>query len=586
MNKRVRITTLISIKNLTKIYELTNGRSIKALDDVSLEIGEGEIFGVLGKSGSGKTTLLRILRGVEEFNAGSFRIDDLEITLDSISDFHLNTKLKMRTAIHLQRNFGLWATTAVENLMRRLNALEVGNEMADLPEEDTSSYNEIRKEAEVFLKAVNLSHKANDLAAVLSGGEKQRLVLARQLILLGRSPVKVLLLDEPVTMSDHHLKSISLDFLKEVAQKQKTTVLITSHIPAILKYLCDRIALLKNGRVSDIGEPEPIIQKFMADINPVLPKTPHKPGKIILSARNIEAKYYDHKLHLGFHLKVPSIDLYEQEIFGVLGLSGIGKTVLLRILSGVELTKKGELIYHIDKPVNVNQLGLDSLYTRSKIGIVHQEFDLGHHSLVKNLAVSRMGIRGEGVLNAAKRKAKEYNIKEEMVDALYRLNDLPLFEVNRRLEELKIEPVILKDLFPLPSWEAIQEIVIPLFQKFQLEEEILERKAYELSGGERIRVAIILEVLAQPKILFLDEPFGDLDPLTLREVTNMLKAVNRDFGTTIVVTGHHVDFIKECAHRIAKIDEMENHSEITKIATTENEINELCDEFLSKASFK
>ena len=88
---------------------------------------------------------------------------------------------------------------------------------------------------------------------------------------------------------------------------------------------------------------------------------------------------------------------------------------------------------------------------------------------------------------------------------------------------------------------------------FNLPIELLERRSHELSSGEKIRVAIALELLSRPRVLFLDEPFGDLDPITLRGLSNVLKVVNREFKVTVVLVSHHVDFVKEVAHRAVLI---------------------------------
>ncbi|MFX1452821.1 MAG: ATP-binding cassette domain-containing protein, partial [Promethearchaeota archaeon] len=175
----------------------------------------------------------------------------------------------------------------------------------------------------------------------------------------------------------------------------------------------------------------------------------------------------------------------------------------------------------------------------------------------------------------ARKKAKELNIREEIVDVLHRLGDLPDSEVNIRLEKLGMDKSIIHDLFPIPPWSAISEIVIPIFNEFDLPQKILERKTQELSGGESIRVAIALSLLSSPKVIILDEPFGDLDPNTLRNLANMIKRVNR-MGVTIIIVSHHTEFLKEVTHRVIYMKE----GKLIKIG----EPNEITDEFLKDSS--
>ncbi|MCE8423732.1 MAG: ATP-binding cassette domain-containing protein [Candidatus Methanoperedens sp.] len=105
--------------------------------------------------------------------------------------------------------------------------------------------------------------------------------------------------------------------------------------------------------------------------------------------------------------------------------------------------------------------------------------------------------------------------------------------------------------------------------------ELLDVKPYQMSGGENVRAALSLALASKPKILLLDEPFGDLDPITLRDVANSLKNINKTFNTTIIFVSHHIDFIKEVAQRAILIDN--GH------IVMDGEPRKVCDEFV-KAS--
>ena len=116
---------VIKVSNLVKDYEVRSEK-IRVLDHIDLSVKEGEILGITGRSGSGKSTLLRIIRGVEPFQEGTMEIDGKIVTPGSGIEGEMF--LKSVTAIHLQRNFGLWNGPAIENIIRKLNYLRVGHE--------------------------------------------------------------------------------------------------------------------------------------------------------------------------------------------------------------------------------------------------------------------------------------------------------------------------------------------------------------------------------------------------------------------------------------------------------------------------
>ncbi|NMB85943.1 MAG: ATP-binding cassette domain-containing protein, partial [Methanothrix sp.] len=87
-----------------------------------------------------------------------------------------------------------------------------------------------------------------------------------------------------------------------------------------------------------------------------------------------------------------------------------------------------------------------------------------------------------------------------------------------------------------------------------LDPEVMWKLPDQLSGGERVRASLAILLAARPKILILDEPFGDIDPLTLREVSNAIKKINAKYNTTIILVSHHVGFVKEVSHRAILIE--------------------------------
>ena len=541
---------MISVKNVSKTFKMKEGGEIKALDNISLDASKGEILGIIGVSGSGKSTLLRILRGVESFDSGEIIVDDVDVKFDS-NPYYFR-KLREATAIHLQRSFGLWSETALQNVIRKLNGARYGDEgLTDF----NSAYGEFEEEAREILKVVGLEEKADHFAPVLSGGEKQRLIMARQ---LAKKP-KVLLLDEPATMSCPKTKQDILNAIKNINKELGVTVIVVSHLPEVHLYLSDRLVLMNNGKVVDEGTPKTIIPKFITDMD--APESPRESGEIgesVIKVANLNKKFVLLKGGNVLNIENINFDVNEGEIISLIGQSGAGKTVLLRMMAGLERPDSGDVLFKLNEDwVDMQEPGIIRMKVRRKLGFMHQEFALVHHATIKDQIAGRLGVKGENVISNAKKVAKELDISEQVLDLLYQLTDLPETEAKVKLEKVGLTSDILGELFPSFPDTEVKKYAEPVFKALDLPMEILDRRSYELSGGQKVRATLALILTSQPEVLILDEPFGDLDPITLRIVSNSLKRINKQFDTTILMVSHHVDFIEEVSTRAILMEEGE-----------------------------
>ena len=538
---------MIKVENVSKDYELDDGTKVRALKDVSFEVKEGEILGIMGKSGSGKTTLLRALRGVEHIDSGKITVGTDSVDGNS-SQFYYNN-LKKVTAIHLQRSFGLWPDTVRENVLRKLYARSYYDEGdANLELADS----EFGEEADEILELVSLTHKKDHYASVLSGGEKQRLIMARQ---LAKQP-KALLLDEPATMACPKTKQEILDAVKKINKELNITVILVSHLPDVQKYLADRVILLEDGEIVDEGSPDEICDKFMEDMEPIVDIENVATDEDLIEVKDVFKRFY--LLTGGEVLQIEDINfkVQNENILSIIGPSGAGKTVLLRMLGGLDDPDKGEVLYKVDDEWHdIDIPGMGRMKIRSKLGFMHQEFALSHYATVIDQLAVRLGYKNQDIIKDAQERAKKIGLSEELLDSFYLLTDLPETEAKDRLMQVGLDPEILNDLFPKFPETATREAVADIFESLDLDMEILNRKSYELSGGQKVRVMLALILVSRPKFLLLDEPFGDLDPVTLRTVTNSLKKISKTYGITIVMISHNTDFIKELSNRAIFMDD-------------------------------
>ena len=556
---------MIKVENVSKSYKLDDGNSVVGLKNVSFEVEEGEILGIMGKSGSGKTTLLRALRGVEHIDEGSITVADVSIDRDS-SQFYYN-ELKKVTAIHLQRSFGLWPDTVRENVLRKLYARRYFDEGSTDFEVAESEFGE---EADKILELVSLTHKKDHYASVLSGGEKQRLIIARQ---LAKQP-KALLLDEPATMACPKTKQEILDAVKNINKELNITVVVVSHLPEVQKYLADRVILMEDGEIKKEDSPDEITEEFMSLMDPIVDIENISTDEDVIDVKDIYKRFY--LLTGGEVLQIEDINfkVQKENILSLIGPSGAGKTVLLRMLAGLDDSDSGDVLYQIDGEWHdIAIAGLGRMKIRSKLGFMHQEFALAHYATVFDQLATRLGYKNQNVVNEARQRAERMGLSDELLDSLYLLTDLQESEARARLEQVGLEPDILSDLFPKFPETATREAVADIFESLDLDLDILQRKSYELSGGQKVRVMLALILVSKPEFLLLDEPFGDLDPITLRIVTNSLKKISKKYKITIIMISHNTDFIKELSNRALFMDD-------GKIIDDSEDMDKIVDNFI------
>ena len=216
----------ISVKNLTKIYKMGEV-TIKALDNVSFDIDEGELTVVLGPSGAGKTTILNILGGMDKATSGKVIIDNNDIA-----------KYNSRKLTDYRR-YDIGFVFQFYNLVGNLTAIE-----------NVSLASQICKnpmDSEEALKRVGLLDRKDHFPAQLSGGEQQRVSIARA---IAKNP-KLLLCDEPTGALDSKTGKKIIELLQDTCHKTKTTTIIITH-NAVIADIADKVIRVKNGKIESV----------------------------------------------------------------------------------------------------------------------------------------------------------------------------------------------------------------------------------------------------------------------------------------------------------------------------------------------
>jgi methyl coenzyme M reductase system subunit A2 len=561
---------MLKVNNLVKDYVIDSD-TVRVLKDVSFDIKDGEILGIIGRSGGGKSTILKVLRGMEPFTGGSFELDGFTVRPGAT---HADiTKLHKMTAIHLQRNFGLWPGAAYESVLRRLNVEKCGYEQ--LPEKDSPYYNELYEKSMEYLALVNLDKKAEHFSAVLSGGEKQRLLIARQLA----AKPNLLLLDEPATMTCPATKQEVLDTIKNVNEKTGLKTLVVSHLPEVHSYMAHRVLWLEGGKIVEEGEPEYVLKKFLKKMKPAIPMPKRTSDKTMIKVTGLSKRYWLFRQGEVLDLDNINLEFKEGEIVALIGPSGAGKTTLLHAMDGLVYPDEGEIEFRVDDDwVEMSTYSPKRMDVRRITSIMYQEFALSPLSTIKQQLAYKLGVKGQNVVEESRKRAKELGISDQDLDELYKMTDMLEDNSKEKLAKMGYTPAILGVLFPSYPLTEVMNYAKPVFEAVDLPLSVLEVKPYQMSGGENVRTALAIALASKPSILLLDEPFGDLDPITLRDVANSIKNINKTFNTTIVFVSHHVDFIREVAQRAVLIDK--GH------IVMDGDPREVCSEFIKASNAK
>ncbi|WP_320035087.1 methionine ABC transporter ATP-binding protein [Halarcobacter sp.] len=227
---------MISIKNLNKYYG-----DVKVLNDISIDIKEGEIFAIVGHSGAGKSTLLRCINGLEDYSTGSLLVDDKEIkdlNKEQLRSFRKKIGMIFQHFSLVQRK------TVYENVALPMQLWGY-------------SKNDIDKKVIELLSLVGLEEKTDSYPSQLSGGQKQRVAIARALTL----EPEVLLSDEATSALDPNTTTSILNLLKEINEKLNITIVLVTHEMEVVKQIAQKALLLEHGNIIGFDDTEELFLK-------------------------------------------------------------------------------------------------------------------------------------------------------------------------------------------------------------------------------------------------------------------------------------------------------------------------------------
>ncbi len=521
-----------------------------ALNGVDFTVEEGEFVAVLGHNGSGKSTLARLINGL------------LTPTQGKVISFGLDTE-NQKNLFEIRKQVGI----VFQNPDNQMVASIVEDDVAFGPENIGVPRKEIGERIDFALRSVGMTEFRESTPARLSGGQKQRVAIAGVLALKPR----LMILDESTAMLDPKGRKEVVDVVYKLNKEEKITVILITHFPEEAM-LADRAVVMSQGQIVMDGNPREILSR-----GEELKKYSLSMPLPIRVCRELSAR------------GLPVVDgesaekVAENICFAAKNISFEERKALQTVEAGTQLAvslEEGEIgkvtcsrLSYAYNPSSafetyaLNDVNLEIL-PRDFFGII------GHTGSGKSTFVQHLN----GLLKtpSAQKKYKPKKVKKGQTpppQATLRVNGYDLTDKKTDFTELRSKVGM---VFQYPEYQLFAETVFDdvafglknfkssltqgeiavavkeAIQTVGLDyESVKNRSPFELSGGQKRRVAIAGVIVTKPEILVLDEPAAGLDPLGKEEIMRLLRAVHNDWCKTVIVVSHDMDEIAQNCTRAA-----------------------------------
>ncbi|QDV51878.1 sugar ABC transporter ATP-binding protein [Gimesia fumaroli] len=488
---------LLEVQKITKQFP-----GVKALSQVSLTLGHGEVLAVIGENGAGKSTLMKILAGVQPPDSGNLLIDGKRISNSNVEDA-LDCGIAL---IHQELNL-------CENLDIAANIF-LGRE--------PNSAGVIRQkqtylESEKLLKRVGLNVSPHTLVGNLTVGQQQMVEIAKALSINAR----ILIMDEPTSSLSLHESEALFSVIREL-KAQGVSIIYISHRLGEVNDLADRVVVLRDGENAgdldrDSISHEQMVQLMVGrNVSQFFTHTPHQPGEVILEVKDLRTPV-NPTHEINFSLK-------KNEIVGIAGLVGAGRTELMQVLFGIDAPQGGAIFVNgqetrIHSPRDAIQAGLALVPEDRKLQGLVLEMAVRENMSLASLSRDRKLL---GMINFS----KERDISEEMIAAM------------------KIKT---------PSDHQIVQF---------------------LSGGNQQKVVLGKWLAMKPKVLLLDEPTRGVDVGAKEEIYNLMNEL-ASTGMAVLFVSSDLEEIRGISDRVLVMHEGRLTGELSRDKLSEEAIMQL-----------
>ena len=515
-------TQAVDSKELVFSYSTNSGNDVMAVDHVSFSVQKGEYVAILGRNGSGKSTLAKMVNLLEYPDKGELKV--FELSAEDESNFWT-----------IRSNCGM----VFQNPDNQIVGTTVEEDVAFGPENLSVPLPELAQRVEKALGYVGLLEKAQQQPSSLSGGQKQKLAIAG---VLAMQP-QLLILDESTSMLDPKARDEFLQLVKRMRQDKGITVLHITH-DMHEAFLADRVVVLEHGQLRMQGTPPQVFSQveLIRNLGLELPKW----AELLYEVAGL----------CGEKVERSAFESEENAIKEI--------TRLIREKKDDIEPKTIEPQREMDEKVILRVKGLSHSYEKDKKVISDINFDvrkgeilavIGHSGSGKTTLISHMN----GILRPLEGSVEVWD--EEEKNYISTAKNAEIKKIRRHVgllfqypEHQLFEETVEKDIKFGPkkmgySDERCEELMRESLPLVGLSDRVLDRSPFELSGGQKRRVAFAGVLAMNPDVLILDEPAAGLDPVGQKEIFGYIEELRKK-GKSIVLVSHDMDEAAKIADRI------------------------------------
>lgn len=509
---------MIKTENLTFRYSEGSGN---ILDKLNIEIHKGGFTAVLGHNGSGKSTLAKHFNAINLPVGGKVYIEKMD-TADESKLYEIRQTVGM----------------VFQNPDNQIVATVVEDDVAFAPENMGVPSDEIRRRVDDALEAVGMTKYKTRAPHLLSGGQKQRVAIAG---VLAMEPAYIVL-DEPTAMLDPIGRREVMATLKKLnAERNVTVVIITHNMDEAV--LADRVVVVDNGRIVMDDVP----QKVFSNVEGI--------KSIGLDVPQVTELVYELKKR-GFPIEGNALTIEQAE-----------KLLLPFVKSGTYISPKAESELQKQPIIEVNnatyEYSPDGPFSKVALNGVTLSVNKGDF-----LAV--IGHTGSGKSTLL----QLFNALEKPTSGVVTVDGKSTADKNTNLSEIRtkiglvfqypehqlFEETVRLDIGFSPrnmglSDDEVERRISLACEIVGIDEKLLEKSPFELSGGQKRRVAIAGVLAMQPEVLILDEPTAGLDPRGKKKILEKIKKMHDEYGITIVLVSHDMEDVANCAERVVVMND-------------------------------